>query len=154
LVCTASGASRDLRAASIRNELRSGKDADLQVLSARIAIVHQGEVAETVLFEALSFDREGPSMSFARDSVIPTNAGNVLSIPHKDARIMDVSMTFRPSLLFKFRSTPAVFDGLKVHFGVSLFVLDPNGHERTRNEFRGKVVRDNGFWVQGTLRPW
>jgi hypothetical protein len=26
--------------------------------------------------------------------------------------------------------------------------------ERTRNEFRGKVVRDNGFWVQGTLRPW
>jgi hypothetical protein len=27
-------------------------------------------------------------------------------------------------------------------------------HERTRNEFRGKVVRDNGFWVQGTLRPW
>jgi hypothetical protein len=68
-------------------------------------------------------------MSFARDSVIPTNARNVLSIPHKDARIMDVSMTFRPSLLFKFRSTPAVFDGLKVHFGVSLFVLDPNGHQ-------------------------
>jgi hypothetical protein len=26
--------------------------------------------------------------------------------------------------------------------------------ERTRNEFRVKVARDNGFWVQGTLRPW
>src|SRR6266850_7030140 len=26
--------------------------------------------------------------------------------------------------------------------------------ERTRNEFRVKVARDNGFWVQGSLRPW
>ena len=26
--------------------------------------------------------------------------------------------------------------------------------ERTRNEFRVKVARDNGFWVQGTLRVW
>src|SRR5262245_6545028 len=26
--------------------------------------------------------------------------------------------------------------------------------ERIRNEFRGKVTRDNAFWVQGTLRPW
>jgi hypothetical protein len=26
--------------------------------------------------------------------------------------------------------------------------------ERTRNAFRVKVARDNGFWVQGTLRPW
>jgi TIR domain len=26
--------------------------------------------------------------------------------------------------------------------------------ERTRNEFRVEVARDNGFWVQGTLRPW
>jgi hypothetical protein len=26
--------------------------------------------------------------------------------------------------------------------------------ERTRSEFRVNVVRDNGFWVQGTLRPW
>jgi len=26
--------------------------------------------------------------------------------------------------------------------------------ERTRNEFRVKVARDHGFWVQGTLRPW
>src|SRR6266850_40607 len=29
-----------------------------------------------------------------------------------------------------------------------------NLNERTRNEFRVKVVRDNGFWVQGSLRPW
>jgi Integrase core domain len=27
-------------------------------------------------------------------------------------------------------------------------------NERTRNEFRVKVARDGGFWVQGTLRPW
>jgi hypothetical protein len=26
--------------------------------------------------------------------------------------------------------------------------------ERTRNEFRVKVARDDGFWVQGPLRPW
>jgi hypothetical protein len=26
--------------------------------------------------------------------------------------------------------------------------------ECTRNEFRGKVARDGGLWVQGTLRPW
>ena len=26
--------------------------------------------------------------------------------------------------------------------------------ERTRNEFRVKVARDDGFWVQGTLRVW
>jgi hypothetical protein len=34
---------------------------------------------------------------------------------------------------------------------------DPDGPERlerTRNEFRGKVARDDGFWVLGTLRPW
>jgi transposase len=29
-----------------------------------------------------------------------------------------------------------------------------NRFERTRNEFRGKVARDDGFWVLGTLRPW
>jgi putative transposase len=27
-------------------------------------------------------------------------------------------------------------------------------NERTRNEFRVKVARDDGFWVQGPLRPW
>lgn len=27
-------------------------------------------------------------------------------------------------------------------------------HERARNEFRVKVARDDGFWVQGTLHPW
>ena len=32
--------------------------------------------------------------------------------------------------------------------------LLPMLHERTRNEFWVKVTRDNGFWVQGTLRPW
>jgi hypothetical protein len=30
----------------------------------------------------------------------------------------------------------------------------PKSFERTRNEFRGKVARDDGFWVLGTLRPW
>ena len=26
--------------------------------------------------------------------------------------------------------------------------------ERTRNEFRVKVARDDGCWVQGSLQPW
>ena len=26
--------------------------------------------------------------------------------------------------------------------------------ECARNEFRGKVARDHGFWVQGALRLW
>jgi hypothetical protein len=38
--------------------------------------------------------------------------------------------------------------------GLSFDILNGKRHERTRNEFRVKVARDNGFWVQGTLRPW
>jgi len=41
--------------------------------------------------------------------------------------------------------------------GTGPFLLEryePNVKERTRNEFRVKVARDDGFWVQGTLRVW
>jgi len=56
---------------------------------------------------------------------------------------------------------------LKILSGVTPFVVAIGGivlyvaqfrwskkFERTRNELRGTVVRDNGIWVQGTLRPW
>ncbi len=35
------------------------------------------------------------------------------------------------------------------HFEGDIIVLECTG-----NEFRPKVVRDEGLWVQGILRPW
>lgn len=120
--------SRALRAAAIHTDLRPGTSGEQRMITARIAIVNQGEVPETVLSEAITFGRDGPSMTFG-GSVIPTAAGNVLPVPAREARILDVSMAFNPDMLFKWRHIPAIFDGLKAYFGVSLFVLDPKGNQ-------------------------
>jgi hypothetical protein len=50
------------------------------------------------------------------------------------------------------RHPPATEEEL-VHAYADLF-NDVEPEERTRSEFRVNVARDNGFWVQGTLRPW
>jgi 8-oxo-dGTP pyrophosphatase MutT (NUDIX family) len=40
------------------------------------------------------------------------------------------------------------------HLGAFDATIDYKKDECTRNESRGKVARDDGFWVEGTLHGW
>ena len=51
-------------------------------------------------------------------------------------------------------------DRCTISFRLAVISLADNGcvrgmpYERTRNEFRVKVARDDSFWGQGTIRVW
>jgi putative transposase len=66
------------------------------------------------------------------------------------AKFFQLYNTQRPHQALRYQTPATVFFDSSSSQTILKFV----SNERTRNEFRGKVVRDNGFWVQGTLRPW
>ena len=84
--------------------------------------------------------------------------GNVEHITREPEQVKAFRDTWRDgihSYLTYLRNRLTVARDLLADSG-SIFVQigEENLHERTRNEFRVKVARDNGFWVQGSLRPW
>jgi hypothetical protein len=123
------------------------------VLHARLAIMNRGELPEILLSQALSFGRNAPGLAFGANSVMPTASGGAVAVPPQEVRMLELEMPFRVNELFAWRTNPGLFEGLKAHFGVALYVLDSEGDQISTYLPLGEIwFKDDGSIAQTSGR--